>query len=369
MRKLRPWFLVALGIVIVAAVFWKLWQAHSAHRVALNKALIEAVDDEDLAAVAALLEKGASVRAVDQDSGDRPIQTAARQGNMDIVSALIRAGADVNEQGTGMGAGATPLHMATAWGHVDMVRLLLDHGANVNINTSGFNTPLIRAIAYGKRDAAELLVSRGADIDGKGAVCGDTPLLTAVRFDRVGIARWLLENGADLEAANDLGSTPLGQAVAQGCEEMICLLLEHGAERTFHVAAALGDVEEVRKFLADGADVDLPDKQGWPPLVRAVRNGHTAVVKELIDAGAAVNARRGIALHLAASLGDIEMVRLLLDAGADVNACQPSLFATPLDSALREEHEAAAALLREHGAKTFHELRAAGESEVPSGGR
>lgn len=152
---------------------------------------------------------------------------------------------------------------------------------------------------------------------------------------------------------------------------MVGLLLAHGAERTFHIAAALGDIEKVREFLSDGADVDAQDKRGHTPLYHAVRKGHALAAKELIDAGAAVNAKRGFGgtlLHVAASKGNIEMTRLLLEAGADVNAQDPGqMTMTPLDLALRGEHEEVARLLRDNGGKTCGELGTALEEMEPPG--
>jgi len=42
----------------------------------------------------------------------------------------------------------------------------------------------------------------------------------------------LVEGGADVNAAGDLGSTPLHEAVEQGHLEVVKFLLEHGASPT-----------------------------------------------------------------------------------------------------------------------------------------
>ena len=55
-------------------------------------------------------------------------------------------------------------------------------------------------------------------------------------------------------------------------------------------------------------------------------------------------------LHLAAELGNIQMVRLLLKAGAKVNALD-SDQGTPLDWAVGTLHNDTAALLRKNGGK------------------
>jgi hypothetical protein len=57
-------------------------------------------------------------------------------------------------------------------------------------------------------------------------------------------------------------------------------------------------------------------------LVLAAKEGRTATVKALLDAGAGVHARQDRALVLAAKEGRTATVKALLDAGADVHARQ-----------------------------------------------
>ena len=82
----------------------------------------------------------------------------------------------------------------------------------------------------------------------------------------------------------------------------------------------IGDVEDVARLLAEGADVEELDKYGFTPLRGAAMAGQTEFVKMLLAAGAKVDARneRGrTALMYAASQGQADTARLLLEAGAD----------------------------------------------------
>lgn len=61
---------------------------------------------------------------------NHPVVVAARNGNLDMVAELIRAGADVNgHDGTGFSA----LTLAALSGDAKLSELLLDHGADPNL--------------------------------------------------------------------------------------------------------------------------------------------------------------------------------------------------------------------------------------------
>lgn len=84
-------------------------------------------------------------------------------------------------------------------------------------------------------------------------------------------------------------------------------------------------VEDVKRLLEAGADVDARDDSGETPLIRASAQGHLEVAKLLIRRGADVNARDGrerdkTVLMTAALMEQPEFAKLLIDSGADVHA-------------------------------------------------
>lgn len=81
----------------------------------------------------------------------------------DIVSALIRAGADVNAKDNGQQW--TPLAFAARDGKLRICELLLESGAEIDSIDLFGNTPLWRAVFGSKHEVVNFLVQQGANLD------------------------------------------------------------------------------------------------------------------------------------------------------------------------------------------------------------
>lgn len=89
--------------------------------------------------------------------------------------------------------------------------------------------------------------------------------------------------------------------------------------RTLTAAAAGGDLDTLRRALADGAGIDAADANGHTPLVAAVRARQIAAVRLLLEAGADpnhVDHDEMTPLQHARSGGDSAIADLLIAAGA-----------------------------------------------------
>jgi hypothetical protein len=127
-------------------------------------------------------------------------------------------------------------------------------------------------------------------------------------------------------------------------------------------AAKLGDTALVRELLARGAAVDTVDRRGLTPLMWAAAGGNTEVVRQLLDRGAVVDRRAAdgsTALMLGAANGFVDIVRTLILRGADVSAARGGMTARQLTVA--RGHADVAMLLEQAEALGRRLLQAATE--------
>jgi beta-lactamase regulating signal transducer with metallopeptidase domain len=130
---------------------------------ALNRALVEAAEDGDLDGISALLVAGANVNA-EVDGDGSPLIGAARKGRLAAVGFLLDRGADPNMIVRGDGS---PIIMAAREGHAGVVDLLLNRGAIVDQIAPGDENALIQASGRGQLNTVKLLVARGADVNAR----------------------------------------------------------------------------------------------------------------------------------------------------------------------------------------------------------
>eukprot|EP00300_Choanocystis_sp_HF-7_P008631 c16014_g1_i3.p1 GENE.c16014_g1_i3~~c16014_g1_i3.p1 ORF type:complete len:739 (-),score=116.90 c16014_g1_i3:77-2293(-) len=156
--------------------------------------------------------------------------TAARNGNVEWVCALLRAG--TTPKYCRESDGASPLWIASANGHVECVRALV--GAAADVNQCRYNScesPLWIAAIGGHVECVRALVNAGCDVN-KCDQDDVSPLYVAAQNDHVDCVRELVHAGADVNKRNNDGVTAL------------------------HVATELGNVDCVRVLIAAGSEID-----------------------------------------------------------------------------------------------------------------
>lgn len=116
-----------------------------------------------------------------------------------------------------------------------------------------------------------------------------------------------------------------------------------------HDAVRNGDVDAVRAIVADGVDFNESDFMTGPPIHLAIMEGHVAIAKVLIAAGADLEAVGEIGgahpLHTAARNNQPAMVALLMDRGARFEAKNTNGQTPLIVAAVTGSRDAAEALL------------------------
>jgi len=230
-------------------------------------------------------------------------------GNIvEITRALLRAGAEVDsttsEYGggsTALGLAATSYHPAAAGVQMELLDALLKAGANVNGAPGGWN-PVVAALHNGRGDAAAFLAERGAHLD----------LEAAAGTGRLDVLPLYINEDGSLK--NGATKKQLEYGFIWACEygrtSAVKFLLERGVradssptcgETGLHWAAFAGHAEIVELLLAANAPVNVTEQgNGGTPLGWAVYGWnnpapefanarHHEVVERLIRAGAVVD--------------------------------------------------------------------------------
>ncbi len=367
--------------------------------------LLHAVSGDSAAAVAALLDAGADVRAATSEGG-----TALHNASSPAVAELLLARqADVRAVDR---LGATPLHDAAAAGRKEVAEVLLAHGAEVDARNQGSWTPLHVAVTQQEPAVIELLLTHRANIqaqdkDGLTALRlaektgdvdlvallarhGATPsdgediarIMTLTRFAKASalvrkapvakVTAFLDANPDLVRTAGRDGRTLLHYAASTVYSPdpaaLIGYLLDHGAEvnsrndaggTPLNGAAPFSCLAAARVLLARGADVNVRSKDGETPLHGAAIAAHATEMAELLLAkGADINARDNkgeTPLHRSTSnvVPDSTITEFLISKGADMSI-RNNRGETPLTVALTSmfgmPNENAVKALRAHGA-------------------
>ncbi|MDE2711193.1 MAG: ankyrin repeat domain-containing protein [Acidobacteriota bacterium] len=165
-----------------------------------------------------------------QDTPDARLLAAARDGHVEVVRSLLKAGADVN---AARGDGLTALHLAAEGGHQAVAEALVGAGATIDAGTRiGGYTPLQMAARGGHGAVALHLLEAGADPNARTTNTGVTALHLAAGATGGGSAvTALLDHGADPNAREgSAGQTPLFFAAAANRAAAVTALLSAGAD-------------------------------------------------------------------------------------------------------------------------------------------
>ena len=186
---------------------------------------------------------------------DYAAKNAASAGRGDIVEHLIAKGARVDDviQDKRQGAQYTqlrPLIYAATDADANVVAALIKAGANVNEQDAGGMTPLMLAVRSRKEGIVDVLLASRADL--KGVDVNGRAALNYATFNATApIIRKLIAAGADVNFQSPPGmhhgETALMHAIHAGNDVNLNVMLELGARTDIRDAKGLSALDHAKK--------------------------------------------------------------------------------------------------------------------------
>ena len=251
----------------------------------MNKIALEYVanNDNNFDIALEFIKRGADVNALDNENAT-PLMYAASRNAKKILNLLIEHNADINIQTK---SGYTALIIAALNNNLDIVKILIENKADVfardgygrrclyyadeNWNAEMYeifrkyhddeykkSTQFIFDVLYSKTDEINKYISEGGDINFQ----DDNGLTALTVVEKIEIAKILLDNNADINKKGRDGYTPLMMAVRRD------------------------NINLVEFFIENNADLNMYDPEGNTALIVAAQNHKDDIFELLLKNGA-----------------------------------------------------------------------------------
>ncbi|XP_052862143.1 E3 ubiquitin-protein ligase mind-bomb isoform X2 [Anopheles cruzii] len=256
-----------------------------------HTALQAASQNGHLEVIQVLLCYHADVEIEDKD-GDRAVHHAAFGDEPAVMGLLAKAGADLNARNKRR---QTALHIAVNKGHFNVVKTLLELSCHPSLQDSEGDTPLHDAISKEHDNMLSLLLDYCADItltNNNGfnalhhAALKGNPSAMKILLTKTN-RLWIVEE------KKDDGYTALHLAALNNHVEIAELLVRMGKanmdcqnvnlQTALHLAVERQHVQIVKLLVREGANLNIPDKDGDTPLHEALRHHTLSQLRQLQD--------------------------------------------------------------------------------------
>ncbi|ACB51840.1 hypothetical protein cce_2492 [Crocosphaera subtropica ATCC 51142] len=270
--------------------------------------LLNSVKDNNLNKIKEILSK----TDISQQALNNALFSACYRNNVKAVEMIIKAGANVNYE-CNLG---TPLTEALEEENFEIAKILLEAGAVPSIPIySEVSLPLMIAAEKGNLEIVKLLIKFGADINQIHQSTGGFALNCAAGAGYEDIFNYLapLTDPKLRKEAKEI--LPIGIRERKRQENADPLVVE------LSDAVVAQNVDEVRRLITLGVDVNDFDEVGCTALFFAVTNNNYSIVRMLLQTGANPNLGDEDANETPLMRAiNSEICSLLINAGANVDA-------------------------------------------------
>ena len=293
--------------------------------------------------------------------GRTPLHWAAVLGETDIVTLLLKHGADHTLSDSN---GAFPLHYAAQTDLTDngeTVRAMVETRGITDRPDNDKATALMWAAVKGSAKVLEILLEKQCSQVDTVDINGQTALHKCTQAGHLLCVRVLIRHGSEVNICDKERHTPLFLACATGHRDIVEELLLNGTaphlddkdtdgKCPIHYAAARDRIDIINILLKHNSSVDAQDNEGCTPLHLSASLGLVHCISLLLENKADVEKRDNAgrtALHLACASGYVDAVKLLISRfHAEVNVIAHEREPlTPLDYAILGDHQDVAVYL------------------------
>ncbi|KAJ3050971.1 hypothetical protein HK097_008064 [Rhizophlyctis rosea] len=312
----------------------------------IQKGLAKLIKEGNLDEVVKRLDAGLDVDTLTDWHGTTGLEIACREGQEDLAALFIGRGANVHRI---LADGETLLTLAAFSNSVGIIKQLLAAGVSIE-PLEGQKFAMVAAGMNCSLNAIQALVEAGANIN-------SVPLLDACKFPehynktaliacvtylddsipssaKVQMCEYLLNKDININAVDMGRSSALHYVTLSEDEEIMSLLLKHGADvhllnadnaTPLSIAVNGNNFSGVRLLLEHGASPNSTNNCGLTLLAQAAKNGRIAVAEALVKAGAKLdqvleNGTQMTPLGAAVVFGELNMVKWIVGQDVDLES-------------------------------------------------
>ncbi|MEE8380123.1 MAG: ankyrin repeat domain-containing protein, partial [Gammaproteobacteria bacterium] len=295
--------------------------------------IFSAIRTNDLERIRSLVKGGVDLDIVDSNL-QSALMVALQAGHREMSALLLFNSSRLDTPDSN---NDRPIHVAARNGYINIVSDLIKIKVDINARDHLGNTALIIATRHEDKNMMNVLINNNADYSIKNKKSQSAPQLAQI-LDLQIAKSVFVKQGIGLPAQNEGYAKVDIKAFQQSINKSGAL---YKGWPILNIASLLGETAIVGQLLDQNANIQATDTSGNSAMHRAASKGQQEILKLLIKHGAninAINKRKETPLYLAAASGQLKTVNLLVKNGADTSIIAKNKT-SPLSVAISNGHQ------------------------------